>query len=200
MRASGIAECGTVLLALGEGQLEEAEASLVTAAEMRPDHDEPGVAPQPSIARGDDRLRLLTAEHRLRDLRGVGERAVVVDLDEGAGAEEGFFFGGEQRRVVHQRVGAVGDGPVEGGAGGEDMSEITYEGYGTDGVAFLVEVLTDNKNRTLAEIKHAFNRAGGSLASAGSVSWQFEQKGCDSDHLTIPATGSAESREKPICS
>ncbi len=64
-----------------------------------------------------------------------------------------------------------------GGAGGEDMSEITYEGYGTDGVAFLVEVLTDNKNRTLADVKHAFNRAGGSLASAGSVSWQFQQRG-----------------------
>ena len=72
-----------------------------------------------------------------------------------------------------------------GGAGGEDMSEITYEGYGTDGVAFLVEVLTDNKNRTLAEIKHAFNRAGGSLASAGSVAWQFQQKG----FLTLKADG-----------
>lgn len=64
-----------------------------------------------------------------------------------------------------------------GGGSGEEMAEITYEGYGPDGVAFLVDVLTDNKNRTLAEIKHAFNRAGGSLASAGSVAWQFEQKG-----------------------
>lgn len=64
-----------------------------------------------------------------------------------------------------------------GGLGGEEMSEITYEGYGTDGVAFVVEVLTDNKNRTLAEIKHVFNRSGGSLASAGSVLWQFEQQG-----------------------
>ncbi|MBZ0295142.1 MAG: YebC/PmpR family DNA-binding transcriptional regulator [Anaerolineae bacterium] len=64
-----------------------------------------------------------------------------------------------------------------GGLGGEEMAEITYEGYGSDGVAFIIEVLTDNKNRTLAEIKHAFNRAGGSLASAGAVAWQFEQKG-----------------------
>lgn len=64
-----------------------------------------------------------------------------------------------------------------GGLGGEEMAEITYEGYGSDGVAFIIEVLTDNKNRTLAEIKHAFNRAGGSLASAGAVLWQFEQKG-----------------------
>ncbi|MBZ0288333.1 MAG: YebC/PmpR family DNA-binding transcriptional regulator, partial [Anaerolineae bacterium] len=64
-----------------------------------------------------------------------------------------------------------------GGAGGDEMEELTYEGYGPDGVAYLVDVLTDNKNRTLAEIKHAFSRAGGSLASAGSVAWQFEQKG-----------------------
>jgi YebC/PmpR family DNA-binding regulatory protein len=72
-----------------------------------------------------------------------------------------------------------------GGAGGDDMAEITYEGYGTDGVAILVSVLTDNKNRTLAEIKHAFSRAGGSLASAGSVAWQFEQKG----YITLNAEG-----------
>ncbi len=64
-----------------------------------------------------------------------------------------------------------------GGLEGEDLVEITYEGYGPDGVAYLIDVLTDNKNRTLAEVKHAFNKAGGSLASAGSVAWQFERKG-----------------------
>lgn len=64
-----------------------------------------------------------------------------------------------------------------GGLEGEDLTEITYEGYGPDGVAFIVDVLTDNRNRTLADIKHAFNKGGGSLASAGSVTWQFELKG-----------------------
>jgi YebC/PmpR family DNA-binding regulatory protein len=64
-----------------------------------------------------------------------------------------------------------------GAAGGEMVEEITYEGYGLEGVAFLIDVLTDNKNRTLADIKRVFNRAGGSLASAGSVGWQFERKG-----------------------
>jgi YebC/PmpR family DNA-binding regulatory protein len=64
-----------------------------------------------------------------------------------------------------------------GGGDGETLDEITYEGYGPDGVAYLVDVLTDNKNRALAEVKRVFNRAGGSLASAGSVAWQFEQKG-----------------------
>ncbi len=60
---------------------------------------------------------------------------------------------------------------------GVEMEEMTFEGYGVEGVAFILDALTDNKNRTLAEIKHAFSRAGGSMASAGSVAWQFEQKG-----------------------
>jgi YebC/PmpR family DNA-binding regulatory protein len=66
-----------------------------------------------------------------------------------------------------------GTGKLEG----IEMEEITYEGYGPDGVAYLIDVLTDNKNRSLAEIKRSFNRGGGALASAGSVAWQFEQKG-----------------------
>ncbi|PJF27115.1 MAG: YebC/PmpR family DNA-binding transcriptional regulator [Phototrophicales bacterium] len=60
---------------------------------------------------------------------------------------------------------------------GEALEEFTLEGYGLEGVAFLIDVLTDNKNRTLSEVKRIFNKAGGSLASAGSVAWQFEQKG-----------------------
>lgn len=63
------------------------------------------------------------------------------------------------------------------GDDGEEMVETTYEGYGTDGVAFLVDTLSENKNRTLAELKRVFNKAGGSLASAGTVAWQFDQKG-----------------------
>jgi YebC/PmpR family DNA-binding regulatory protein len=66
-----------------------------------------------------------------------------------------------------------GTGELEGG----ELEEITYEGYGTDGVAFIVEVMTDNRNRALADIKHIFNKAGGNLATAGAVQWQFEQKG-----------------------
>lgn len=66
-----------------------------------------------------------------------------------------------------------GTGELDGGT----MDELTYEGYGIDGIAFIVEVFTDNKNRTLAEVKNAFNKSGGSLASAGAVAWQFDQKG-----------------------
>ncbi|NWF68621.1 MAG: YebC/PmpR family DNA-binding transcriptional regulator [Chloroflexi bacterium] len=70
---------------------------------------------------------------------------------------------------------AISRGTGTGGA--DEVEELTYEGYGLEGVAFLMDVLTDNKNRTLADIKRVFNRAGGSLASAGSVAWQFERKG-----------------------
>jgi len=64
------------------------------------------------------------------------------------------------------------------GAGAEDqMAEITYEGYGPGGTAILVAVATDNRNRTVAEVRHAFSRAGGNLGEAGSVGWQFEPKG-----------------------
>ena len=66
-----------------------------------------------------------------------------------------------------------GTGELDGG----QVDEITYEGYGIDGVAFIVDVITDNKNRSLAEVKHVFSKAGGSLATSGAVAWQFDQKG-----------------------
>lgn len=57
------------------------------------------------------------------------------------------------------------------------LEEVVYEGYGPSGVAVIVEVATDNRNRTAQEIKNIFERNGGSLAGPGSVSFQFEQKG-----------------------
>ena len=60
---------------------------------------------------------------------------------------------------------------------GTTYEEMEYEGYGPGGVALIVKVLTDNKNRTLSEIKHIFSKYGGSLGSAGSVAWQFKSKG-----------------------
>jgi len=55
--------------------------------------------------------------------------------------------------------------------------EITYEGYGPGGVAIMVEVMTDNRNRTVANVRHAFTKNGGNLGTSGSVSWMFEKKG-----------------------
>ena len=64
-----------------------------------------------------------------------------------------------------------------GGLEGADLASLTYEGYGPGGVAVLVETVTDNKNRTVAEVRHAFDRSGGNLGSAGSVSYLFNKKG-----------------------
>jgi YebC/PmpR family DNA-binding regulatory protein len=61
--------------------------------------------------------------------------------------------------------------------GGEMYEEYTYEGYGPGGVAILVETLTDNKNRTTAEVRHIFSRFNGNLGEAGSVAWIFNKKG-----------------------
>lgn len=69
---------------------------------------------------------------------------------------------------------------VKRGAGGDDgasMDELTYEGYGPGGCAILVECMTDNKNRTVAEVRHAFTKAGSELATSGSVAYLFEKKG-----------------------
>ena len=66
-----------------------------------------------------------------------------------------------------------GTGEIEGG----QMDEMMYEGYGADGIAFIIEAITDNKNRTLAEVKSAFNKYNGNLATNGAVAWQFDQKG-----------------------
>ncbi len=60
---------------------------------------------------------------------------------------------------------------------GVSYESVQYEGYGPAGVAFCVEALTDNKNRTTAEVRSAFSKCGGNLAGAGAVSWLFEKKG-----------------------
>lgn len=60
---------------------------------------------------------------------------------------------------------------------GDDSVETSYEGYGPGGTAVLVDVVTDNKNRTVSEIRHAFSRSGGALGETGCVGWMFKTKG-----------------------
>lgn len=60
---------------------------------------------------------------------------------------------------------------------GAEIEEIIYEGYGPNGIAILVECLTDNRNRTISDVRRAFSRANGSLGEPGSVAWQFTSKG-----------------------
>jgi len=72
------------------------------------------------------------------------------------------------------------DSAIRKGTGeeaGGDLFEITYEGYGPSGIAVLVEVATDNRNRTVAEVRHLFSKHGGSMGEVGSVNWMFTKKG-----------------------
>ena len=69
------------------------------------------------------------------------------------------------------------DRAIQKAQGGGDLTEVTYEGYGPDGIAILVDAATDNRNRTAQEIKNIFERVGGSLAGPGSVSYNFDSKG-----------------------
>jgi len=78
-----------------------------------------------------------------------------------------------------------------GGGEGEQFEEIMYEGYGPGGVAILVEAATDNRNRTAADIRSVFTKAGGQLAGSGSVAWQFEQRGV----ISLPAGKNQEELE-----
>ena len=72
-----------------------------------------------------------------------------------------------------------------GGSAAEQYEEIVYEGYGPGGVALLVEAATDNRNRTAAEVRSIFTKAGGQLAVSGAVAWQFEQRGV----IAVPLAG-----------
>jgi YebC/PmpR family DNA-binding regulatory protein len=79
-----------------------------------------------------------------------------------------------------------GTGELEG----VSYEEITYEGYGPGGVAVIVDVLTDNKNRAVSEIRHAFSKNGGNLGADGSVSWMFTTKGV----ITVPKDAVGEEK------
>ncbi|HJP40481.1 MAG TPA: YebC/PmpR family DNA-binding transcriptional regulator [Dehalococcoidia bacterium] len=70
-----------------------------------------------------------------------------------------------------------------GGGDADNLEETTYEGYSPGGTAILVDVATDNRNRTVAEVRHCFTRAGGNLGESGSVAWQFEAKGVLTIHV-----------------
>ncbi len=77
-----------------------------------------------------------------------------------------------------------GTGEIEG----QMFEEMSYEGYGPGGVALYIDVLTDNKNRTVGEIRHTLTKNGGSLGEAGCVAWMFTLRGM----ITIPAAGRSE--------
>ena len=79
--------------------------------------------------------------------------------------------------MPNAKIKAAIDKAFGSGADAANYVEISYEGYGPAGVAFYVECLTDNKNRTAADVRSAFTHAGGSLGTSGSVAFQFERRG-----------------------
>ena len=110
-------------------------------------------------------------------------RAVEVAAREGGGNVEGnmtLASAVEKARAFSvpndniERAIKRGTGELEGGARYE---EVTYEGYGPGGVAMFVETLTDNRNRTSQDVRHAFTRNGGNLGESGSTAWMFSRKG-----------------------
>jgi len=74
-----------------------------------------------------------------------------------------------------------GTGEIEG----VSYEEVVYEGYGPNGIGLVIEVMTDNKNRTIADLRHTLTKYGGTMAESGSVAWNFEQKG----FFNVPAAG-----------
>ncbi len=128
-------------------------------------------------------------------------REIVVAVREGGSGDPNANF---RLRMAVQRA-RDANMPTEniertikralGGSEGAALEEITYEGYGPGGTALLVQALTENRNRTVAEVRNAFNRNGGNLGENGCVDWLFESKGIlevelkgqDADELTLEA-------------
>jgi YebC/PmpR family DNA-binding regulatory protein len=89
---------------------------------------------------------------------------------------------------------AIAKGAGEG-ADGSTFETVVYEGYGPEGVAVIVEALTDNRNRTASDVRHLFSKHGGNLGATGAVAWQFERRGVvlvagdgiDEDELVLAA-------------
>ncbi|MCX8126680.1 MAG: YebC/PmpR family DNA-binding transcriptional regulator, partial [Dehalococcoidia bacterium] len=119
-------------------------------------------------------------------------REIIVAAREGGGNPEANF----RLRLAIQKARdanmpseninrAIQKGIGGGGEGSGQLTEITFEGYGPKGVAVLVEAVTDNRNRTVQEVRSLFTKFGGSLGATGSVSWLFESKGV----ITVDATG-----------
>ena len=120
-------------------------------------------------------------------------RAIIIAARHGGGDPEmnlKLRYAIDKARAVSmpkdniERAVKRGTGEVEGLV----FEEITYEGYGPGGVAILIDVVTDNRNRTASEIRKIFERAGGKMGSAGSVAYQFERKGM----FSVPASATDE--------
>ena len=133
-------------------------------------------------------------------------RAITVAAREGGGNPEGnatlatAIQKAKDQSMPKDNIQRAIDRGTGEGADGAAIERILYEGYGPGGAAVLVEALSDNRNRTGSEIRHAFDRHGGSLGEPNSVAWQFEKRGAilvdgdryDEDDLIIAIDAGAE--------
>lgn len=118
-------------------------------------------------------------------------REIIVAAREGGGNPEANFRlrlaiqKARDANMPSENINRAIQKGTGGGEGGGQLTEITFEGYGPKGVAVLVEAVTDNRNRTVQEVRSIFTRFGGSLGATGSVAWLFESKGV----ITVDASG-----------
>ena len=133
-------------------------------------------------------------------------RAITVAAREGGGDPEGnatlatAIQKAKDQSMPKDNIQRAIDRGTGEGSDGAAIERILYEGYGPGGAAVLVEALSDNRNRTGSEIRHAFDRHGGSLGEPNSVAWQFEKRGVilvdgeryDEDDLIVAIDAGAE--------
>ena len=129
--------------------------------------------------------------------RGQAFTKLIKEITVAARAGGGEPIGNPRLRMLLDKAKAI-NMPIENstraikkGTGelpGFNYEEFTYEGYGPSGIAFIIETLSDNKNRTVAELRHICSKMGGNLAESGAVNWMFERCGV----LRISSTGLTE--------
>ena len=117
-------------------------------------------------------------------------REIMIAARAGGGDPDGNFrlrLAMEKARAVNMPADNIKRAidRATGAGEGEQIEEIVYEGYGPGGVAILVEAATDNRNRTAADVRAMFTKAGGQLAGSGAVAWQFEPRGL----ISVPKNG-----------
>ncbi len=120
----------------------------------------------------------------------LGRELSIAAREGGADPEANFRLRlavdkGRQANMPKENIERAIQRGAGGGKDGVVLESVAYEGYGPGGTAVMVEVLTDNRNRTVAEVRRAFTRHGGNLGETGCVGWMFDRKGS----LTIDATG-----------
>ncbi len=118
-------------------------------------------------------------------------RAIIVAAKEGGGDPANNLAlqnAIEKARSYSMPKDNIDRAIAKGSGEGQDAASfdtVVYEGYGPEGVAVIVEALTDNRNRTASDVRHAFTKHGGSLGATGAVAWQFERRGV----VVVPAEG-----------